>query len=143
MRRLLITLVACALGFPQLALATSNRELTIFDDASFTADANGTGFCLPEAADQLIFTLDAVHNSGTSTLDVKIQHAALGSSDWKDVSGVSFTQVTTADAFHTVNAAAGVFYLPCIRAVVDVGASGSPDYGATVKVHYRYTPTNR
>jgi len=120
--------------------AASGRVSQIFSDAAITADdTDADGICLPDAATDFIFSLDATFNSGTSTLDVKIQHAALGSDDWIDVSGLTFTQVTTASAFHTVNPAAGVNLLPCIRAYIDVGGAGSPNYDAVVKAHYRYT----
>lgn len=35
------------------------------------------------------------HGTGTGTLDGKIQDSADGSTDWQDVSGLTFTQVTT------------------------------------------------
>lgn len=68
---------------------------------SRSASANGTGFDLQgsnDAEGEAIVILDSEAGSGTSpTLDVKLQDSA-NNSDWSDISGATFTQVTDGGA---------------------------------------------
>ena len=68
---------------------------------SRSASANGTGFDLQgsnDAEGEAIVILDSEAGTGTSpTLDVKLQESA-NNSDWSDISGATFTQVTDAAA---------------------------------------------
>ena len=68
---------------------------------SRSASANGTGFDLQgsnDAEGEAIVILDSEAGSGTSpTLDVKLQDSA-NNSDWSDISGKTFTQVTDGGA---------------------------------------------
>ena len=68
---------------------------------SRSASANGTGFDLQgsnDAEGEAIVILDSEAGTGTSpTLDVKLQESA-NNSDWSDISGATFTQVTDGGA---------------------------------------------
>ena len=68
---------------------------------SRSASANGTGFDLQgsnDAEGEAIVILDSEAGTGTSpTLDVKLQESA-NDSDWSDISGATFTQVTDGGA---------------------------------------------
>lgn len=104
--------------------------------ANYTADANGAKFCFGAGqADDFVFWMNADFVSGTSTADVRIEHSPDGI-NWKTLE--SFTQVTTSDGiqtFHINHTTTHV--MRCIRAVVDVGAAGSPVYNLLVRAHYR------
>jgi hypothetical protein len=141
MRKHSLLALALLLAFSSNASANSGTVQTVYSETDITADdTDATGICFDNAEGEFVFTLDATFNSGTSTMDIKLQHAPIGSTDWIDISGASFTQVTTASARHTLNLALGVNLLSCIRAYVDVGAAGSPDYDAEVKAYYRSFP---
>lgn len=82
----------------------------------------------------LSFYLDATFNSGTSTLDVKIQHSLDGTT-WRDLE--AFSQVTTSSSSELININLDATHVrPLVRAVVDVGASGSPNYTVSVVVEW-------
>lgn len=127
------TLVALfALLFANNAFAISSKIIPIVGSStsrvSFTADATRSPVCIDSSERELIFFLDADYVSGSSTLDVKIQES-WNTTDWKDL--FSFTQVTTSDATEKVSINIGNSWR-CYRAVVDVGASGSPSYNVKV-----------
>lgn len=114
------------------AYAISSKIIPIVGSStsrvSFTADATRSPVCIDSSEKELIFFLDADYVSGSSTLDVKIQES-WNASDWKDL--LAFTQVTTTDATEKVSINIGNSWR-CYRAVIDVGASGSPNYNVKV-----------
>ena len=139
LRRLFLAFLALMTAVSP-AQAISDRYVVIFGTALETrvnvvADTNGTKYCFDSGRPtDFIFWLDADFVSGTSTLDVKVQHSPDGK-NWKDID--SFTQVTTADAIHDFHQAINMSVMKCIRAVIDVGAAGSPNYNVLVRAQYR------
>lgn len=107
----------------------------LYNVAAVTSDdllgAAGTTVELEPSMCDYIFWLFATYNSGSSTLDVTIQHSPDGVT-WIDVD--SFTQVTTASANHEMQPASATTSLAkYVRASINVGA-GSPNYDVVVKM---------
>jgi hypothetical protein len=102
------------------------------------ADATGSAVTLLNTNEgvlrALVFYADITHNSGTSTLDIKIQHSLDGTT-WRDLE--NFTQATTSDTSERININLDANHVrPLVRAVLDVGASGSPNYTVSVIVEW-------
>lgn len=142
MRNLALLLMLLVPSFAQAGGVVS-RYMTLYS-GTVTADVTATtGICFPEDAEDILFTLDATYNSGSSTLDVKMQDSDVStaaSTHWKDIGGaspISFTQVTTASAYYTLTPECGATLRRCVRPYVDVGASGSPNYTIVVRAYYR------
>jgi len=138
MKRVL-TIVAAALIalliFTQQSHAGSVNKEVIFSGTGITADVNGDWYCFDNRAVDFVFESVATFNSGTSTLDTSI----VTTTDKSHISDaiVSFTQVTTSSASEYKTLGATTHVLRCVRAVVDVGAAGSPNYDLVVTAHYR------
>jgi len=105
---------------------------------SRSASANGTGFDLQgsnDAEGEAIVILDSEAGSGTSpTLDVKLQESA-NNSDWSDISGATFTQVTDGGAALekiSINTNDVERY---VRAVATIGGS-TPAFVSAVSIVY-------
>lgn len=106
---------------------------TVDSQTSVTAaTVTGSGVVIsPSLGDVLIFRLDWTCNSGTPTLDVKIQHAPSSSGTFTDL--LSFTQATTGTGTYEVQLpVASMAVLPVVRAVGTLGGT-SPNYTYTVK----------
>ena len=105
-----------------------------------TASANGTGFDLEgsngaEGEAIVILASDAASAGSSPTLDVKLQESA-NNSDWSDISGATFTQVTdAAQALEkiTINTNDVKRYL---RAVGTIGGTSSPAFTYSVALVY-------
>lgn len=106
---------------------------TLVDTQTAVTAATVTGTAVSvnqREGNMLIFRLVWTCNSGTPTLDVKIQHAPLSDGTYTDL--VSFTQATTGTGtyeVHVPRATMGVF--ECVRAVGTL-AGTSPNYTYTV-----------
>lgn len=73
------------------------KAVFTFRPQAATATANGSSVDT-KGYNSAAFSLEVGAVSGTSpTLDVKIQESADGSTNWADVSGAAFTQVTAAN----------------------------------------------
>lgn len=124
-----------------MAFAISGSQVTLYSGTAVTADATGTAYCFPfTRAEDIQFTLDATYNSGSSTLDVKLQDSDVSTSSsthWSDLPSTSFTQVTTSSVHRRVTPPCGTVILKCVRAIIDVGASGSPNYDVVVKAFFK------
>lgn len=122
------------------AAGVVTRYLTLYS-GNVTADVTtATGVCFPEDAEDIVFTGDVTFNSGSSTVDIKLQDSDVStgaSTHWKDITNAAFTQVTTASAYHTARPDCGVALRRCVRPSIDVGASGSPNYDVVVRAYYR------
>jgi len=105
-----------------------------------TASANGTGFDLEgsngaEGEAIVILASDAASAGSSPTLDVKLQESA-NNSDWSDISGATFTQVTdAAQALEkiSINTNDVKRYL---RAVGTIGGTSSPAFTYSVALVY-------
>jgi len=105
-----------------------------------TASANGTGFDLEgsngaEGEAIVILASDAASAGSSPTLDVKLQESA-NNSDWSDISGATFTQVTdAAQALEkiSINTNDVKRYL---RAVGTIGGTSSPAFTYSVALAY-------
>lgn len=144
MKRLFLTGLVSLVLAVQPALAVSDLYKTLIGTgfktrANYTADGNGAAFCFTDGRpSNFIFNLDADFVSGTSTLDVKVQHSSdsSASAHWKDLA--TFTQVTTSDSVQNIhNVDLTTHVQKCLRAVIDVGAAGTPNYNVLVRVMYR------
>ena len=138
MKRIFSCFLFCflILACPYQAQAGSTNVQEIFNKTAVTADENGDWFCFDNRAVDWTFEIVATENSGTGTLDVNIRTT----SDKSHVSTaiITFTQLSaTGSQFKTLSAT--TFVLRCVRAVIDVGASGSPNYDIAVTAHYRRT----
>lgn len=118
------------------ALLDTNGVLTLaalFPTAARTATANGTALDVRAMKGIASIVLDSAAGTGTSpTMTVKIQDSADGSSGWADISGATFTQVTTTASLQKigvdVDACAGY-----IRAVATIGGT-TPSFTASVNL---------
>ena len=127
---LLLTSKAYAISDQVVFLAGSSTGGT-----TYTTDTYGPVVCLPPYATNIVLQLNATYNSGSSTLDVAVQHG-FNDGTWLNLD--AFTQVTTTSSnqrIHINNASTNT--LPCLRAFMDVGAAGSPNYTVTVKAFYQ------
>lgn len=105
--------------------------LNLFPSAARTATANGTGVDLQQYSGDVAVLLDSAAGTGTSpTLDVKLQDSA-DNSTFADISGATFTQVTSAAAAQekiVINKDAARRY---VRAVATIGGT-SPSFTFSV-----------
>ncbi len=104
-----------------------------------TTDATGSTVCTPSGAKNFAFSSKVTYNSGSSTLDTKIQYTIDEGTTWIDLTSGAFTQVTTSsdnEVIHVSNDLKHLGSFGCFRIVADVGAAGSPNYTWTYKVHY-------
>ena len=130
----LILFITLFLINPLKSHAASVYTKTLYTGDDVVADGNGAWVCFDNRATEFVFDLVATENSGTGTLDVGV----VTTSDKSHVSSaiVTFTQLSaTGSEFKTL--AAQTFVMKCMRAVIDVGAAGTPNYDISVKVHYR------
>ena len=133
MKKLTLSLLATVLSFSSaFAISDEGRPLfgTMSARTNVLVDTNGSPVCVNSRDQDFIFFLDADFVSGSSTLDVKIQES-YDNSNWKDV--IAFTQVTTSDATEKVSVSLVNFWR-CFRAVMDVGAAGTPNYNVAVRM---------
>lgn len=107
---------------------------------SRTASADGTGFDLEgsngaEGEAIVILASDAASAGVTPTLDVKLQESDAEGSGYTDISGATFTQVTTSQALEkiTINTNDVKRYL---RAVGTIGGTSSPAFTYSVALVY-------
>lgn len=104
----------------------AGRVLTLFSSEGVTASVNGNSVIADSPAKACILRLTAVENSGTSTLDVKVQHSPTGATNtWKDVS--SFTQLSASgmEDIHLTDITRVLW--SCFRVVVTVSGTGNWD----------------
>lgn len=127
----LIILFAILLASSAQAQVVGNCYLLMDVDAA-TASANGSGVAVSTSAPSgaFIATEVATENSGTATLDVKLEHAASCDGTFvalKEVGGaqVTFTQLSASTTFATAKGEAAM--LPCVRAVRTITGTGSWD----------------
>lgn len=106
----------------------------LFALATRVASADGTGVDIAgEGSSRLSILLEAVKNAGTNpTLDVKIQDSA-DNLTFDDVTGLAFTQVTTATSSQELAVAARSLRR-YVRAVATIGGTESPSYTFYVKL---------
>lgn len=99
--------------------------VNLLPTAALSVTTNGTGVDITQYQGKFAIILDSGAGAGgTTTLDVKIQDSADGSTGWADVSGATFTQVTTVASRQKI----GVLSDICkqyIRAVATIGAGAT------------------
>lgn len=136
MKRLLFVL-GLLLLIPSEAFAV-RQFITLSNLSAQTADVTGSKVCLPSGSSHISFSGDVTFNSGTSTLDGKIQYTIDEGTTWVDFAEGVFTQVTTSSDVEVRHIAAdkNLQSFGCFRVVVDVGSSGSPNYDWVYKVHF-------
>jgi hypothetical protein len=139
--RILLALVVQLSFFCSLSFAASTNEQILFGTASggrttITSDTTGTTYCTFLQQDHaFILWLSSKFNSGTSTLDAKVQYSVDNGANWKDL--YAFAQQSTSDSLVAVHIPEETTHVPrCLRAVLDVGSSGSPNYSVLVKAVY-------
>jgi hypothetical protein len=98
--------------------------LSLFDPSDRSASANGTAIDILSYEGQAAAILQSAAGTGTTpTLDVRLQDSSDGSTDWADVTGAAFAQVTNAAASTQIvkfNASAVQRY---IRAVATIAGT--------------------
>ncbi len=76
----------------------------LLGSAARTTTVNGSAVDLLNYDGSIKAVLESAAGTGTSpTMDVKIQDSADGSTGWADVSGATFTQVTTAVSLQSLS----------------------------------------
>lgn len=113
-------------------MALIRDTLILMSASGQTASTDGTSYQLspsgvPADAEWGVW-FSGVNNSGTPTLDMKVQHSPDGVL-WVDL--VSATQLTTTDAAEYVEITTD--FGPYVRAVSTLGGT-TPDYDVTVKL---------
>lgn len=83
---------------------TGTTPLEILPVATRTASANGSAVDMRDYVGKVAFLLHSEAGSGTTpTQDVKLQDSADGSTDWQDITGATFSQITdAAGAFESI-----------------------------------------
>lgn len=104
-------------------LAANATLYTLLANASRAATANGTGVDIKGVRGSLAVILSAAAASAGDTLDVKIQDSP-NDSDWTDVSGAVFTQVTASAASDQKLALQADSLQRYIRAVATIAGNG-------------------
>ena len=106
--------------------------LSLFDPAAHTATVNGSAVDILDYEGHAAAILQSAAGTGTTpTLDVKLQDSADGSTDWQDVSGAAFTQVTDAAAAAEVIKFNASDVRRYVRAVATIGGS-TPSFTCAV-----------
>jgi hypothetical protein len=92
------------------------------------ATTNGTGVDMTQYIGKVMFILDSTAGTGTlPTLDIKFQEAS-DDSNYTDISGAAFTQVTSSGASRQSLGIIKHHVKRYIRAVCIVGGSATPTF---------------
>ena len=106
---------------------------SLLDPAARTASANGAAVDVSGYDREAVAILHSAGGSGTNpTLDVKLQESDDGSTGWTDISGASFSQVTTSASLQKIRIGIGGTK-KYIRAVATIGGS-SPSFDFAVSL---------
>ena len=104
---------------------------TLQASAAKTATANGAVFYGPGGVKQWLVQVACTAVSGTNpTLDVKLQHTIDGGTNWNDITGGAFTQLT-ATGVQLLNIT-GPWSDAC-RIVYTIGGTATPTFTFSVK----------
>lgn len=111
------------------------RCYTLMSSTGATATGNGSGVPVTAAGEAFIAYATVTENSGTSTLDIALEHAPTCSGTFtalKEVGGdqIAFAQFSATDAMATAKGKAVMF--PCVRAARTITGTGNWD--VTVKL---------
>lgn len=109
---------------------TVGKCYTLMNTSGSTATGNGSGVAISTFGESFIAYATVTENSGTSTLDVALEHAPTCSGTFtalKEQSGtqISFSQFSATDALSTAKGKAVMF--PCVRAARTVTGTGNWD----------------
>lgn len=130
-----VFLLGCLFPAPAHAV----REVkTLSSKTNQTTSFTSEKVCTPSNAHAFSFSQVAVYDSGTSTLDAKVQITIDEGTTWIDLSDAAFTQVTTSSAnevMHISDTVKNLSSFACFRIVTTL-AGGSPQYDWTIRVHY-------
>ena len=95
-----------------------------FRNADVTASENGSGVDVWDFDNgRFLAVLQATEDSGTATLDAKLQTSTDGGSTWVDIPSASFTQLTATGSQAIKVETAGVL----VRVAITIGGSGNWD----------------
>lgn len=115
-------------------IGTHLQTIDLLPMASVTATGNGTGVDVSQFVGSIAVQLAAKATAGTSpTLDVKLQESD-DDSTYTDISGATFTQVTSAGSSAATLEKIAVNVDACkkyIRAVKTIGGTSSPAFMTT------------
>ena len=81
------------------AIGVAAALLPVQTIATATA-TNGAAVDVRQYDGEIAAILNSAAMSAADTMDVKLQESADGSTDWQDIAGAAFTQVTDAGAAH-------------------------------------------
>jgi hypothetical protein len=137
MKRFLGVLIFALLFVGEAFAATADKAEVLYDEIDITADDESGWECFDQRTDAQVFEAIVTHNSGSSTMDVTVitKHDDLAESE----PIITFTQFTTSSTSERKTLNPTVIPLRCLKVVVDVGASGSPNYDLVVRMLYRNT----
>lgn len=114
------------------ASALTDKTLELAD--TFSTTQTGTGVDCSEMTGQVAVILTASNQSGTTpTLDVKLQTSATVGGTYADISGATFTQVTTTDGQEVIVLDIDSIATDFVRAVGTL-AGTSPVYEYSVSM---------
>lgn len=120
------------------ASALTNKVLELAD--TFSTTQTGTGVDCSELTGQVAVILSASNQSGTTpTLDVKLQTSATVDGTYADISGATFTQVTTTDGQQVITLDIDSIATDFVRAVGTLaGTSPVYEYSASLVGFSKY-----
>ena len=104
------------------------NEFSLLANQTITADTTGTGVDVSGYSGD-VYVILSVEAGGNDSLDVKIQKSE-DNSEWDDISGAAFTQVTSSASLQMIKIASADLD-KYIRAYADVGG-GTPNYTLSV-----------
>ena len=104
------------------------NEFSLLANQTIAADTTGTGVDVSGYSGD-VYVILSVEAGGNDSLDVKIQKSE-DNSEWDDISGAAFTQVTSSASLQMIKIASADLD-KYIRAYADVGG-GTPNYTLSV-----------
>lgn len=107
-------------------IAANSTAYTLLANATRTSTTTGSGIDIQAARGSLAVILASTAMSSGDTNDVKLQDSADNSTDWTDIPGASFTQITAAAASVQKIAVQADVVRRYIRAVSTYGGDGTP-----------------
>jgi len=115
-----------------ITAAISTTGFILANPASNTSTLTGSSVDILDVDGPMLIVQQVGTVSGTTpTWDGKIQDSADGSTDWQDVTGATFTQVTASNKIHAIKLEASQVRR-YIRYVGTIGGTSTPTFPVAV-----------
>jgi len=115
-----------------ITAAISTTGFILANPASNTSTLTGSSVDILDVDGSMLIVQQVGTVSGTTpTWDGKIQDSADGSTDWQDVTGATFTQVTASNKIHAIKLEASQVRR-YIRYVGTIGGTSTPTFPVAV-----------